>query len=56
MKAASYPDFKNVVELSNPSNIDSKGQYYIGFSITYATDSIRILEFKSVEEFDNKMD
>jgi len=56
MKAASYPDFKNVVELINPSSIDSKGQYYLGFSITYATDSIRILEFKTVKEFDNKME
>ena len=56
MRAGSYPDFKNVVELYDPSSIDENGQYYIGFNITYPTDSIRILEFKTVREFDSNMD
>ena len=55
MKAASLPDFDNVVQISNSSWIKDNCSYYIGFSIAYPNDGIRILDFRKVKEFDEKM-
>jgi len=55
MKAASLPDFDNVVEIFDPSWIENNCTYYIGFNIVYPNDGIRILDFRKVKEFDEKM-
>ena len=55
MKAASLPDFDDVVEMNDPSLIENNCSYYIGFSIIYPNDGIRILDFRKVKEFDEKM-